>query len=121
MKRISWKEYLDILEQLLQKIKLRNFNSIVGIGRGGCLLASYLASKMGIPLFYPVFAGHRVKQNQDVEIISESMSLGDISAYNKKKVILSISKPLISGTWFETIVIVNEKIVDKQKSKDIFD
>jgi hypothetical protein len=59
--------------------------------------------------------------NQDIEIISESMGLDAISAYDKKKVILTISKPSISGVWFETIVIVNEKIVDKQKSNDIFD
>lgn len=59
--------------------------------------------------------------NQDVEIISESMSLRGISAYDKKKIILTIPKPSISGTWFETLVIINEKIVDKQKSNDIFD
>lgn len=69
MKRISWKEYTHLLAQLYDKIKLRTFDSIVGIGRGGCLLASYLASKLGIPLIYPVFIGHRIKHDQNVEII----------------------------------------------------
>jgi len=69
LKRISWKEYTDLLEQLYDKIKLRTFNHIVGIGRGGCLLASYLASKLGIPFFHAVFVGHRIKHNQEIEII----------------------------------------------------
>jgi hypoxanthine phosphoribosyltransferase len=76
MKRINWKEYTDLLEQLFDKIKFRKFDRIVGIGRGGSLLASYLASKLGIPLFHPVFVGHRIKHNQEVEIIA--LELGQI-------------------------------------------
>ena len=69
LKRISWKEYTDLLEQLYGKINLRHFDHIVGIGRGGCLLAAYLASKFGIPFFHPVFVGHRTRHDKNVEII----------------------------------------------------
>lgn len=70
MKRINWKEYADFLELLYDKIKLRTFDRVVGIGRGGSILAAYLASKLGIPMFHPVFVGHRIKHDQDVEIIA---------------------------------------------------
>jgi len=69
LKRISWNEYTDLLEQLYNKINLRHFDHIVGIGRGGCILALYLASKLGVPLIHPVFIRHHIKQDQDVEII----------------------------------------------------
>ncbi len=69
LKRISWEEYTHLLEQLYEKIKLRSFDNIVGIGRGGCILASYLASKLGIPLIHPVFIRHHIKPDKDVEII----------------------------------------------------
>jgi hypoxanthine phosphoribosyltransferase len=73
LKRIGWKEYIDLLEQLHNKIRFRQFDSIVSIGRGGCLLASYLASKLGIPLIHTVFIGHRVKHDKTVEIIAHDM------------------------------------------------
>jgi len=69
LKRISWNEYTDLLEQLYDKIRYRRFDSIVGIGRGGSLLAAYLASKFGIPFFHPVFVGHRTRHDKNVEII----------------------------------------------------
>ena len=59
--------------------------------------------------------------NQDLELISESMVVGNISAFDKKKVILSVPKPLGLNAWFETRVIINGKIVDTQKSNDKFD
>jgi hypoxanthine phosphoribosyltransferase len=37
---------------------MRTFDHIVAIGRGGCIVAAYLASKLGIPVFCPVFVSH---------------------------------------------------------------
>ncbi len=59
--------------------------------------------------------------NQELEIISESIIIENIDAFDKKKVILSVSKPLDPGTWFETRLLINNKIVDTQKSNDKFD
>jgi len=59
--------------------------------------------------------------NQELELVSESMVVGDISAFDKKKVILSVQKPLDLDVWFETRVIINGKILDTQKSNDKFD
>jgi predicted transglutaminase-like cysteine proteinase len=58
---------------------------------------------------------------QELELMSESMVVDDISAFDKIKVILSVPKPSDLGTWFETRVIINGKIVDTQKSNDKFD
>jgi hypoxanthine phosphoribosyltransferase len=91
LKRLSWKEYTDLLEQLYDKIKFRKFDRIVGIGRGGSLLASYLASKLGIPIFHPVFAGHRIKPNKEVEIIA--YDLGQIDTFT--------GSVLIVDDWLE--------------------
>jgi predicted transglutaminase-like cysteine proteinase len=59
-------------------------------------------------------------KNLESELTSESITVGDISAFDKKKVILSVSLPGLSA-WFETRVIINGKIVDTQKSSDKFD
>lgn len=60
---IEWDEYTRmleklhtvVLEQLYNCFRLRSFDGIVAIGRGGMIIAAYLASKLGIPAFYPVF------------------------------------------------------------------
>lgn len=59
--------------------------------------------------------------NQELEISSESIAVGDIYAFDKKKVILSVPKPTNLDTWFETRIIINGKVVDTQKSNDKFD
>ena len=59
--------------------------------------------------------------NQDYVLISESIVVGDIPAFEKKKIILSIQKPSYIDIWFETRVIINSKVVDIQKSSYKFD
>lgn len=59
--------------------------------------------------------------SQDLEIISESITIENIDVFDKKKVILSVRKPSDPEAWFETRVIINKKIVDIQKSNDKFD
>ena len=58
MKIVTWFEYTNLLEKLYNEISLRTFDSVVGIGRGGSLVAAYMSSKMGIPTFCPAFVRH---------------------------------------------------------------
>ncbi|MDQ1280518.1 MAG: Pribosyltran protein [Thermoproteota archaeon] len=58
MKIVAWYEYTNLLDKLYDEIRLRTFDSIVGIGRGGSLVAAYMSSKMGIPTFCSVFVRH---------------------------------------------------------------
>lgn len=55
---MTWYEYTNLLEKLFNGLRLRTFESIVGIGRGGSLIAAYMSSKMGIPTFCTVFIRH---------------------------------------------------------------
>ena len=97
LKRISWNEYIELLEKLNDKIKFRKFDSIVSIGRGGCIIASYLASKLGIPLIHPVFVGHRVKHDNTVEII----------AYDTGKIETLTGSILVVDDWMEKGRVMN--------------
>lgn len=58
MKIVEWDEYTSLLDKLYDSIQLRSFDGIVAIGRGGCIIGAYLASKLGLPTFYPVFVRH---------------------------------------------------------------
>ena len=58
MKIVDWDEFKELLVELYEKIELGEFNEIVTIGRGGSIIGAYLASKLGIPTFYPIFLRH---------------------------------------------------------------
>jgi adenine/guanine phosphoribosyltransferase-like PRPP-binding protein len=58
LKIVEWNEYTSLLDKLYDSIQLRSFDGIVAIGRGGCIIGAYLASKLGLPTFYPVFVRH---------------------------------------------------------------
>jgi hypoxanthine phosphoribosyltransferase len=58
MKMVSWNEYSEILKKVHEDIKLKQFDNIIAIGRGGSIIGAYLASKLGIPTFYPIFLRH---------------------------------------------------------------
>ena len=69
MKLVEWDEYTKLLGELYDKIRLKEFDGIVAIGRGGCLIGAYLASKLGVPTFYPVFVRH-VGRGADMKIVA---------------------------------------------------
>lgn len=69
MKIVEWDEYTSLLDKLSESIQLRSFDGIVAIGRGGCIIGAYLASKLGIPTFYPVFVRH-VGRGENVRIVA---------------------------------------------------
>jgi len=58
LKIVDWDEFKELLVELYEKIELGEFNEIVTIGRGGSIIGAYLASKLGIPTFYPIFLRH---------------------------------------------------------------
>ena len=58
MKFVTWEDYTKLLEKLFNHVRFKNFDNIVGIGRGGSIIAAYLSSKLGIPMFCPTFVRH---------------------------------------------------------------
>ena len=72
MKIVSWPEYTDLLKKLHEDLGLREFDAIAGIGRGGSIIAAYLASKMGIPIFYPIFVRH-VGRGSAMKIVADDL------------------------------------------------
>lgn len=72
MKIVSWNEYTELLKKLHDDLGLRNFDAIVAIGRGGSIIAAYLASKLGVPTFYPVFVRH-VGRGKEMKIVAHDL------------------------------------------------
>jgi len=58
LKIVDWDEFEELLVKLYQQIELDEFDEIVAIGRGGSIIGAYLASKLGVPTFYPIFLRH---------------------------------------------------------------
>jgi hypoxanthine phosphoribosyltransferase len=70
------------LERLHNQVMLRNFEGIIGIGRGGSIIAAYMASKLGLPTFYPLFVRH-VGRGKDMKIVASD--LGQVKALDQVK------------------------------------
>ncbi len=71
---VSWNEYSEILKKVNKDIIFKQFDNIIAIGRGGSVIGAYLASKLGIPTFYPIFLRHVNKNGKkSIEDISPSM------------------------------------------------
>ena len=74
MKIIQWNEYKELLVELNELIKFGRFDDIVAIGRGGSIIGAYLASKLGIPTFYPIFLRH-VGKGREKRIVDAPSSV----------------------------------------------
>ncbi len=72
MRIVTWPEYTELLKKLYEEIQLRDFDSIAAVGRGGSLVAAYLASKIGLPFFYPIFVRH-VGRGKEMKIVAEDL------------------------------------------------
>lgn len=77
MKIVEWNEYTSLLDKLNEYTRFKRFDGIVAIGRGGCIIAAYLASKLGIPTFYPIFVRH-VGRGEEMKLVVED--LGNIKS-----------------------------------------
>jgi len=71
---VSWNEYSEILKKVNEDIKFKQFDDIIAIGRGGSIIGAYLASKLGIPTFYPIFLRHvNIRGKKSIVDISPTM------------------------------------------------
>lgn len=85
MKMVDWNEYTRFLEKLYEEVEFHTFDSIVAIGRGGSIIAAYLASKLGIPTFYPIFVRH-VGRGTDMKIVAHD--IGQIKSLRGKLLVV---------------------------------
>jgi predicted transglutaminase-like cysteine proteinase len=60
------------------------------------------------------------KSGEENALLSEEIFIDIIPAFDKKKVILSVSLPAVTNSWFETRIIIDGEIVDTQKSNNSF-
>jgi len=79
MKIVEWNEYGESLRKLHNELRTRSFDGIVAIGRGGCIVGAYLASKMGIPTFCPVFVRHTGKGKEMRMIVHDLCQVKSLS------------------------------------------
>ncbi len=94
MKLVDWNEYATLLKKLSEDVRASQFDSIVGIGRGGSIIAAYLASKLGIPTFTPVFVRHvRPHTGGDVKI--EALDLSQVKSLGGR--LLVVDDSLVQG------------------------
>ena len=71
---VNWNEYSEILKKVHEDIKFKQFDNIIAIGRGGSIIGGYLASKLGIPTFHPIFLRHVIKNGKkSIEDVSPTM------------------------------------------------
>jgi len=98
LRLVTWDEYVELLKKLGEDVRASNFDGIVGIGRGGSIMAGYLASKLGLPTFTSVFVRHVVKQ--DGQIVKLEVQDLDIMRDNIKSLrgrLLIVDDSLIEG------------------------
>jgi len=94
LKLVDWNEYATLLRKLSEDVRASQFDGVVGIGRGGSIIAAYLASKLGIPTFTPVFVRHvRPHTGGDVKI--EALDLSQVKSLSGR--LLLIDDSLIQG------------------------
>jgi len=72
LKIVRWPEYTELLKKLQDDVGLRGFDTIAGIGRGGSIIAAYLASKLGLPTFHPIFVRH-VGRGNEMKIVADNL------------------------------------------------
>jgi len=98
LRLVTWDEYVELLKKLGEYVRASNFDGIVGIGRGGSIMAGYLASKLGVPTFTSVFVRHVVKQ--DGQIVKLEVQDLDIMRDNIKSLrgrLLVVDDSLVEG------------------------
>jgi hypoxanthine phosphoribosyltransferase len=76
LKIVKWNEYSEVLKKVYEDLRFKQFHNIIAIGRGGSLIGAYLASKLGIPTFFPIFLRH-VKDGGKKRIEDVSHGLRD--------------------------------------------
>ena len=99
MKYVDWEEYVTLLKELLEEIRAYNFDGIVGIGRGGSIIAAYLGSKAGIPTFTPIFVRHMREGDRATLVTLGESEVGSLSGK-----LLVVDDALIHGTAMKFVL-----------------
>jgi len=73
VKIVSWREYTNLLTDLYDKVQYGSFDAVVAIGRGGTIIGSYLASKLGIPNVHSVFVRHNGR-GRELKVVADDAS-----------------------------------------------
>lgn len=69
MKIIGWNELIKLCIDLHTQLRMKTYDGIISIGRGGTIIGAILASRLGTRL-YPVFVLHRGKgKRKTTEIV----------------------------------------------------
>jgi len=94
LKLVDWNEYVTLLKKLSEDVRASQFDGIVGIGRGGSIIAAYLASKLGIPTFTPLFVRH-VRSHIGGDVKIEALDLSQVKSLVGR--LLLVDDSLIQG------------------------
>jgi hypoxanthine phosphoribosyltransferase len=117
LKIVTWDEYTRLLDKLSNDIALRHFDAIVAIGRGGCMIGAFLASKLGIPTVNSVFVRH-VGRGANLRI--EVSDLGQVQSLRGHLLVIDdwlvegramtfVLDRIPKGTTTTTLVMFNRK------------
>lgn len=66
---ITWKHYIDLCDKLVDKLKEKEFDFIIGVARGGLIPAQYIAYQCNIDKVYSF--GMRTYNDNDVKNAQE--------------------------------------------------
>jgi hypoxanthine phosphoribosyltransferase len=114
---VSWNEYTQLLDKLYNAIRLRSYDGIVAIGRGGCIIGAFIASKLGLPAIFPVFVRH-IGRGDYVKI--EVVELGQIQSLRGRLLVVDdwlcegramsfVLEKIPKGASITTMVMFNRK------------
>jgi len=114
---VNWDEYNKLLMKLYDDIRLRDFDEIVAIGRGGSIIGAYLAEKIGLPTFHPIFVRH-VGRGKETKIVARDT--GNIESLRGKILIVDdwlaegramkfVLELISEGASITTMVMFNRK------------
>jgi hypoxanthine phosphoribosyltransferase len=95
---IKWVDFLKLSNKLYKKLTLKNFDGLISIGRGGTIIGSILASKLGTRI-HPVFVVHTGKGSEKTTRIVE---LGVTSALSDGRYLL-VDDKCYTGQTFDLL------------------
>lgn len=74
---IAWGDFIKLCDALFDQLALKNFDGVITIGRGGAVVGSILASKLGTRL-HPIFVDHKGTGNAKTTEIVELGTTPDL-------------------------------------------
>lgn len=74
MKFIDWEEFGKLCDKLFEQLMMKNYDGVIGIGRGGTVVGGVLAAKLWTRL-YSVFVIHKgIGEQKTTQIIDLSIA-----------------------------------------------